>query len=71
MHATREDFLMPNTTLSLTDTPRALAALGTPVTYRALWSAVVEGRIPAERVGKRWTIREMDLKSIAQTFAQV
>jgi hypothetical protein len=61
---------MPETTLPLTDTPRALAALGTPVTYRALWGAVVEGRIPAERVGKRWFIRDTDLKSIAQTFTQ-
>jgi hypothetical protein len=61
---------MTFTKLSLTDTPRALAALGTPVTYRALWGAVVEGRIPAERVGKRWFIRDTDLKSIAQTFTQ-
>ena len=50
----------------LTDAPRALRAHGLSTTYNALWIAIVAGRVPAERVGKRWHVRTADLPIIAQ-----
>ena len=38
---------------------------GIATTYHRLWAAVVEGRIPAVRVGKRWKIRRSDLSHAA------
>jgi excisionase family DNA binding protein len=38
---------------------------GVAATYHRLWVAVVEGRIPAVRVGKRWKIRRSDLPRAA------
>lgn len=61
---------MAEKTLSLTDAAYALASRGTPIPYRELWGAVVEMRVPAKRVGKRWAIREDDLDSIAQALSQ-
>ena len=52
--------------IPLTDAPRALRAHGLSTTYNALWIAIVAGRVPAERVGKRWHVRTADLPLIAQ-----
>ena len=52
--------------IPLTDAPRALRAHGLSTTYQCLWVAVVAGQVPAERVGKRWHVREADLATIAQ-----
>ena len=52
--------------IPLTDAPRALRAHGLSTTYNALWIAIVAGHVPAERVGKRWYVREADLATIAQ-----
>jgi hypothetical protein len=59
---------MAETQLFLTDVPRALAPFGAHATYQQLWGAAVAGRIPAERVGRKWTIRTADLATIAKTF---
>ena len=53
-------------TIPLTDAPRALRAYGLSTTYNALWTAIVAGEVPAERVGKRWHVRTADLPIIAQ-----
>jgi len=53
-------------TIPLTDAPRALRAYGLSTTYNALWTAIVAGQVPAERVGKRWHVRAADLAVIAQ-----
>jgi len=53
-------------TMPITDAPRALRAHGLSTTYNALWIAIVAGRVPAERVGKRWHVRTADLPIIAQ-----
>ena len=55
-------------TLTLTDAPRALAAHGLATTYHRLWVAIIAGHVPAERVGKRWHVREADLPIIAKTL---
>jgi len=52
--------------IPLTDAPRALRAHGLSTTYQRLWRAVVNGEVPAERVGKKWHVREADLPIIAQ-----
>jgi hypothetical protein len=52
--------------IPLTDAPRALRAYGLSTTYNALWTAIVAGQVPAERVGKRWYVRADDLAIIAQ-----
>ena len=54
--------------IPLTDAPRALRAYGLSTTYNALWTAIVAGQVPAERVGKRWHVREADLPIIAETL---
>ena len=52
--------------IPLTDAPRALRAHGLSTTYNALWTAIVAGEVPAERVGKKWHVRTADLPIIAQ-----
>lgn len=59
---------MTDKTLYLPDATRALNAAGVMATYPQLWRAVVEGRIPAERIKRRWMIRKDDLPKIADTF---
>ena len=59
---------MQDSTLTLTDAPRALAAHGLATTYHRLWVAIIAGQVPAERVGKRWHIRAADLPIIAETL---
>ena len=56
--------------IPLTDAPRALRAHGLSTTYNALWIAIVAGHVPAERVGKRWYVREADLPIIAKTLTK-
>jgi hypothetical protein len=59
---------MQDSTIPLTDTPCALAAHGLSTTYQRLWVAIVAAQVPAERVGKRWHVREADLPIIAETL---
>ena len=59
---------MQDSKLTLTDAPRALAAHGLATTYHRLWVAIIAGQVPAERVGKRWHVREDDLPIIAETL---
>ena len=59
---------MQDSTITLTDAPRALAAHGLATTYHRLWVAIVAGHVPAERVGKRWHVRASDLAVIAKTL---
>jgi len=56
--------------IPLTDAPRALRAYGLSTTYNALWTAIVAGQVPAERVGKRWYVRTADLAIIAQILKE-
>jgi hypothetical protein len=37
--------------------------------YHQLWMAVVEGRAPAHRVGKRWLVRRHDLPCLAEALS--
>lgn len=60
---------MPKTHISLPDAARALNANGLKTSYIHLWRAVVENRIPAERVKHRWIICAYDLPGIADTLA--
>ena len=60
---------MTEKTLPLTDAALALATRGTPVSYRALWGAAIEGRIPATRLGRRWIVQEADLATIASRLS--
>ena len=61
---------MQDSTLTLTDAPRALAAHGLATTYHRLWVAIIAGQVPAERVGKRWHVRAADLPIIAKTLTK-
>jgi hypothetical protein len=54
--------------LTLTDLPRALRDMGLDVSYRRIWVAVTEGRVPAEKHGKRWMIKRADLPAVADLF---
>lgn len=54
--------------LPLSDALRVLNADGGNVTYQQFWNAAISGKIPAERVGQRWAVRESDLDAIAKTF---
>ena len=61
---------MQDSTLTLTDAPRALAAHGLATTYHRLWVAIIAGQVPGVRVGKRWHVREADLPIIAKTLTK-
>jgi uncharacterized protein YfaP (DUF2135 family) len=54
--------------LPLSDALRVINADGGTLTYQQFWNAAISGKIPAERVGQRWAVRETDLDTIAQTF---
>lgn len=55
--------------LDLTEALPELRALhGSRISYQRLWLAVVEGRVPARREGKRWRVRQSDLPAIAAAF---
>lgn len=55
-----------NTSLSISDVPRALAAFGAPTNYLAIWRRAVAGDIPARRHGGRWVVDAADLPAIAE-----
>jgi len=56
----------PTDDLELTEVlPELRQRYGIATTYHRLWVAVVEGRIPATRVGKRWKIRRGNLPRAA------
>lgn len=56
--------------LELTDALRELReAHGCSTTYPRLWSAVVNGRVPAIRLGRRWRLRRVDLPNIAAALS--
>jgi hypothetical protein len=38
---------------------------GVNTTYQRLWAAVVNGQVPAQRVGRRWMILRADLSRVA------
>ena len=57
--------------ISITDLPRELRAQKIDTTYNAVWRAASEGRIPAERHGKRWFVKASDLPKVAAFFAPV
>jgi hypothetical protein len=44
----------------------ARRAHGAAPGYHALWSAVVRGDVPAERVGKRYMVKREALRGIAE-----
>lgn len=58
-------------TIAIIDLPRALRAEGIETTYNVVWRAASEGRIPAERHGKRWFVKASDLPLIVSAFAPV
>jgi hypothetical protein len=41
---------------------------GSAPTYAKLWSCAVNGRIPARRLGRSWTVDEQDLPLVAAYF---
>jgi hypothetical protein len=41
---------------------------GVNVPYSRLWNAAVQGRIPVERDGGRWTGNEADIPKIAEAL---
>lgn len=57
--------------LQLIDAARALPAYGVNPSYQQIWGAVASGRVPAERVGKKWVINEVDLGTVAKAFAHL
>ena len=60
---------MQDSTLTLTDAPRALAAYGCETSYQRLWGAAIEGRIPVARIGRRLFVQEADLALIADRLS--
>lgn len=60
---------MPNNhRISITEALRPLNERGCGLTYNKLHNIASEGRIPAERLGRTWYVREADLDTIAQTL---
>ncbi len=60
---------MLRTRYKLTDVPRTLAErTGRPApagAYAKLWRAIADGRLPAERQGQGWWIRDEDMLAAA------
>ncbi len=56
--------------ISLNELPRALREHDVSVTYPTVWRAVVDGRIPAIREGRRWFIDPANMPEIVTTLAQ-
>jgi hypothetical protein len=62
----------PTATIPLPEVPRALrAATGASVPYRMIYAAVLDARIPAEKLQGRWHVARADLPRIAQVLADV
>lgn len=60
-----------STQIKLPHAPRELSALvGKPnaITYRRLYTAVLNGRVPAEMENGRWKLCREDLPAIAATL---
>ena len=55
--------------ISLNELPRALREHDVKVTYPTVWRAVVDGRIPAIRDGRRWFIDPANMPAIAQILS--
>ena len=52
--------------LELPEALRETRALhGAAPSYHVLWRAVVEGRVPAGRLGNRYTVKRTDLPQVA------
>ena len=41
---------------------------GASLAYQALWRAVVDGLVPARRVGRVWRIKRVDVPAIASNL---
>jgi hypothetical protein len=61
---------MADTTIPLPQLPRELRARGVSIGYGPLWRLVIEGSLPAHRMGARWVVRAADLPAIAELVAQ-
>lgn len=55
--------------ISLTEVPRHLRDKGITTSYNQIWRAACEGRIPAEKHGVRWFVKQDDLPKVAEVFA--
>ncbi len=64
---------MTDNSISLTDLPRKLREItGGEVavpTYRVLYSRVLDGTVPAQRVNGRWHVSESVARDLAQALA--
>lgn len=56
--------------IALADAPRELKKRhGVNISYRKLYTAVLDGRVPAERGDNgRWTLQKVDLPAIAEAL---
>ena len=55
------------TTIPITELARELRSAGfKPPTHKQIYSRVLSAAIPAERVGRYWTVQRSDLASIAE-----
>ena len=54
--------------IALIEVPRALREFGVTASYHRVWNRVIDGRIPATKVGKRWMIARSDLPAAADLF---
>ena len=62
---------MPTQRIKLSEVPRLLKdEFGLAVSYRRVYSAVLDGIVPAERdaSGNMWLIRSDDMPEIAKVF---
>lgn len=59
---------MKPTKLSILALIAELRAQGVQKSYQIIWRATVEGRIPAERVGRKWLFKTDDVPAIAAFF---
>lgn len=65
---------MPEETINLSEVPRHLRkAFEVKVSYRRVYTAVLDGKIPAEKdeTGTRWKIKVDDLPEIAKVLKPV
>ncbi len=64
---------MTDTKIKLSELPRHLRdEFGVSVTYRRVYTAVLDGTVPAERDGSgaRWLVDADDLPEIAETLGR-
>ena len=63
--------MTPVEMIKLSEVPRRLRdQFGVTVSYRRLYTAVLDGIVPAERdaSGSRWLVNAVDLSDLAQKF---